>query len=72
MSLDSFIKQLKTWSKINNEVPEFMKFHDFMESLKQNKDIRDLSPYVAEHILLVLEKKLGQTIKKALELLDIK
>ena len=72
MSLEIFIKQLKTWSEINDEVPEFMKYHDFMESLKQKKDIRDLPRYIAEHVLPVLEKKTDQTVKKALDLLEVK
>ena len=43
-----------------------MKFHDLMESLKTNKDIKDLPRYVGEHVLLVLELKQDQTIMKAL------
>ena len=42
MSLETFTKQLQTWTEINYEVPEFMMYHDFMESLKTNKDIKDL------------------------------
>ena len=72
MTLETFTKQLQTWTEINDEVPEFVKFHDFVESLKMNKDVKDLPWYVGEHILPVLEKKQDQTIKKVLELLDIK
>ena len=72
MSLETFSKQLQTWREINNEGPEFMKYNNFMESLKVNKDIKDLPHYVGEHVLPILEKKQDQTIKKALELLDIK
>ena len=61
MSLETFSKQLQIWTEINDKVPEFMKYHDFMESLKTNKDIKYLPQYVAEHILLVLEKKQDQT-----------
>ena len=49
-----------------------MKFHDLMENLKMNKDIKDLPRYVGEHVLQVLELKQDQTIKKALELLKVK
>ena len=49
-----------------------MKYHNFMESLKVNKDIKDMSQYVGEHVLPVLERKQDQTIKKALELLEVK
>ena len=66
------MKQLQTWTEINNEIPEFIKYHEFMESLKANKDIKDLPRYVGEHVLPILEKKQDQTFKKALELLDTK
>ena len=49
-----------------------MKYHDLMESLKANKDIKDVPRYVGEHVLPVLEKKQDQTIKKALELIEVK
>ena len=49
-----------------------MKFHDLMESQKVNKDIKDLPRYVGEHVLPVLELKQDQTIKKVLELLEVK
>ena len=48
------------------------KYQDFMESLKLNKDIRRLPQFVAIHVLPVLEKKKGQSVKKVIELLDIK
>ena len=72
LTLETLMKQLQTWTEINDKVPEFVKFHDFIKSLKVNKDIKDLPQYVGEHILPVLEKKQDQTIKKVLELLDIK
>ena len=69
MTLETFIKQLETWTELNEDIPEFMKYNDLVESLKQNKDIKDLPRYVAEHVLPVLDKKTDQTIKRALELL---
>ena len=57
MSLETFMKQLQTWTEINKEILEFMQFHDLMESLKTNKDIKDLPRYVGEHVLPVLELK---------------
>ena len=41
MSLEMYTKQLITWTEINEDVPEYMKFHDLIEKLKKNKDIRD-------------------------------
>ena len=36
MSLETFIKHLTTWTEINDKIPKFMKFHNFIESLKSN------------------------------------
>ena len=33
---------LDTFAEISKEIPEFMKYHDLVESLKSNKDIKDL------------------------------
>ena len=49
-----------------------MKYHELMESLKSNKDIKDLPRYVGEHVLPVLLLKQDQTIVKAIKLLDAK
>ena len=43
-----------------------------MESLKLDKGIKDLPRYVGKHVLPVLELKQDQTIKKVLELLEVK
>ena len=42
MSMETFVKQIETWTEINEDVPEFVKYHDFIESLKVNKDVKDL------------------------------
>ena len=39
MSLETYAKQIATWKGINEEVTEYVKFHDLMEELKRNKDI---------------------------------
>ena len=69
--METFAKQLQTWTEINEEIPEFMKYHDLVEGLKSRKDIKDLPRYVGEHILPVLKKKQDQTIKKVIELLEV-
>ena len=66
MSLETFAKQLQTWTEINEEILEFINYNDLVESLKLNKDIKDLPRYRGEHVLLVLEKKQDQTIKKVI------
>ena len=40
MSLETYTKQLQTWTEINEEVPEFIKFHDVIKGLKTNNDIQ--------------------------------
>ena len=42
MSLETYIKLILTWTGIDEDVPEFMKFHDLIEELKKNKDIKGL------------------------------
>ena len=54
MSIETYMKQITTWSEINEEVPEHVKFHDVIEELKKNKYIKEHQRYVTEHILPVL------------------
>ena len=61
---------MATWTEINEDVPEYVKYHDLIDELKKNKDIKGLQRYIADHILLVLIKKTDQTIDKVAELLD--
>ena len=72
MSLETYAKKITTWTGINEDVPEYVKFHDLIMELKKNKDIKVLQRYVAEHVLPVLVKKTDQTLDKVVELLDIK
>ena len=63
MTLETYIKQLQTWTEINEDIPEFVKFQDLAESLKNNEEVKVLPRYIGEHVLPVLEKKTDQTIK---------
>ena len=72
MTLETYIKQMETWSEINENIPEFVKYHNFVESLKINKKIKGLPLFVEYYILPILDKKTDQSVKKVLELLDIK
>ena len=40
MSLETYTKQLQTWTEINEEVPEFLNFNHIIEGLKINKEIK--------------------------------
>ena len=72
LTLETFSKQLQTWSDILEEIPEYVKYQDLMESLKTNKEIKRLPKYVRQHILPILERKQDQTMKKVLEILSLK
>ena len=39
MSLETYTKQIMTLTGINEDVPEYVKFHDLIEELKKNKDV---------------------------------
>ena len=63
---------IATWSEINKYVPENVKYHDLIEDLKKNSDIKGLPEYIPDHILPVLEKKEDQTITKVTGLLYLR
>ena len=66
MFQETYVKQFTTWSEINKDVPENMKYHDLIEELKKNGDIKGLPEYITDHILPVLKKKEDQTIIKVI------
>ena len=72
LTLETYVKQVETWNDVNEDIPSNTKYQDFVEELKTNKEIRGLPRFVAEHILPVLGKKQDQTVKRVLELLDVK
>ena len=72
LTLETYIKQVQSWTDVLEDIPEHVKFADLIESLKTNKEIKGLQKYVGEHILLVLETKVDQTLKKVLEILILK
>ena len=47
MSLETYTKQIMTWTGIDEDVPEYVEFHDLIEELKRNKDIKGLQRYFA-------------------------
>ena len=72
LTLETYIKQVQSWTDVLEDIPEHVKFADLIESLKTNKEIKGLQKYVGEHILPVLETKVDQTLKKVLEILILK
>ena len=72
MSLEVYAKQIALWTGINEDVPEYVKYHDLMEELKSNKQIKGIQKYTAEHIIPVLINKTDQTLEKVVGILDIK
>ena len=55
LTLETYTKQIQTWSDVLEEISEHVKYADLVESLKTNKQITGLQKYVGEHILPVLE-----------------
>ena len=72
LTLETHTKQILNWSNILEDIPEYIKYADLMESLKTNKEVKGLLRYVGEHVLSTLEKRSDQTILKVLDLLDAK
>ena len=70
MSLETYAKQKAAWTGINEDVPEYVKYHNFIEELKWNKELKGIQKYVTEHILLILIQKTDQTLDKLVELQD--
>ena len=70
MSLETYNQQLATWREINEDIPEYVKYHDLIEELKRNKDIQGLQRYIANCIPPVLIQKQDQTVDKVPGLLD--
>ena len=69
---ETFAKQIQTMSDILEEIPEYVKYQDLMESLKTNKEIKGLPTYVREYVLPTLDKKTDQTMKRVLKILSLK
>ena len=72
ITLETYTKQIQTWSDVLEEIPEHVKYADLVDNLKTNKEIKGLQKYVEEHTLPILETKEDQTIKKVLEILTLK
>ena len=39
LSLETYIKQLEMWAEINEDIPEYVKYQDFIENLKVKEEI---------------------------------
>ena len=72
LSLETYVKQIETWSEINKDVPENMKYQDLIKSLKTNKEVKGLPRFVGEYVLTILKEVADQTMKRVLDLLKIK
>ena len=72
ITLETYIKQIQSWSDVLEEILEHVKYADLIESLKTNTQIKGLPKYVGELVLPVLETKVDQTLKKVLEIVILK
>ena len=57
ISLETYVKQLTAWQQINEDIPETAKYHELIEELKKNKEIRGLQKFLVDHILPVIKKR---------------
>ena len=64
MSLKTYEKALDVWLSQNKDMSENARFHEVVESLKVNKEVKGLVEYVAVYILPVLDTVGKQTVKK--------
>ena len=46
ITLETFTKQIQTWSDVLEYIPEHVKYADLLESLKTNKEIKGMQKYV--------------------------
>ena len=68
--METYVKQLTAWQQINEDILETAKYHELIEELKKNKEIRGLQKFLADHILPVIETKEDQNVKKVVTLLN--
>ena len=54
MSLETYVKQLTTLQEIDEDVAEYARYHELIEELKKNKDIKGLQKFLADDILPVI------------------
>ena len=72
LSLETYTKQIETWSQLNKDVPENTKYQDVIESSKTNKEVKNLPNFVGENVLTVLKGVTDKTTKQVLDILKIK
>ena len=72
MCFETFRKQIEVWNEINEDILEYSKYQDMIESLKLNKEVKGLCSYVNYHIVRVCKEKKDQEIRKILDLLEKK
>ena len=61
---------MTTWQEINEDISEYAKYHELIEELKKNKEIKGLQRFIADHILPVIVRKEDQTVGKVTRLLN--
>ena len=46
LTVETYIKQVQSWTDVLEDIPEHVKFADLIKNLKINKDIKGLQKYV--------------------------
>ena len=63
---------MNSWNEINKDVPDNVKYQDLIESLKTNKEIKNLTRFVGDHGLNAPQEVTDQTVTRVLDILKIK
>lgn len=69
MTLDTFKRQLDIRKSSNADVLESTQFHDLVECLKQNRDVKGLAKYVSKYVPTTLNTAETQKIGEVMECL---
>ena len=67
MSLRTYEKVLEVWVHLNRDMGENARFHEVIESLKLNKEVKGLAEYVVVYIFPTLDTVEKQTVKQVYE-----
>ena len=72
MTVDIFKLQVLRWSNKEKEIPETERYHELLESLKVNKEIRGLTKYVNDEVTEKCDSDAKQKVSIILDSLERK
>ena len=66
MSLETYAKQITTWTGINEDVPEHVKYHDLKEEFNKNKEIKGATKICSRTCNPSLDQQNGSNFRKSM------